>query len=84
MGVSGSGKTTIGQLLARELGWNFFDADDFHPSANIGKMARGIPLEDADRDPWLDSLWELIHELLEQGRSAILAASARASTPSTA
>ena len=53
MGVSGSGKTTVGNLLAQSLNWDFSDADDFHPSANIEKMSRGIPLEDADRLPWL-------------------------------
>ena len=56
MGVSGSGKTTIGELLAQRLGWRFIEGDEYHPKANIDKMAAGIPLEDADRWPWLDAL----------------------------
>jgi gluconokinase len=56
MGVSGSGKSTIGPLLAAALGGGFTDADDFHPAENIAKMAAGTPLEDADRWPWLDRL----------------------------
>ena len=56
MGVSGSGKTTIGELLAQRLGWRFIEGDDYHPKENIDKMAAGIPLEDADRWPWLDAL----------------------------
>ena len=60
MGVSGSGKTTIGQLLAAQLKWEFADADDFHSPANIEKMRSGIPLTDADRAPWLETLHGLI------------------------
>ena len=56
MGVSGSGKTTLGERLASELGWRFIDADDYHPPENVRKMAAGVPLEDADRWPWLDRL----------------------------
>ena len=56
MGVTGAGKTTIGQLLAEHLGWQFADADDFHPASNVEKMRRGIPLTDDDRWPWLDRL----------------------------
>jgi gluconokinase len=56
MGVSGSGKTTVGRLLAQRLAWTFLDADDFHPAANIEKMRQSIPLTDADRKPWLDAL----------------------------
>jgi carbohydrate kinase (thermoresistant glucokinase family) len=56
MGVSGSGKTTIGQLLSEKTGWPFFDADSFHPKQNIDKMSAGIPLTDEDRWPWLDSM----------------------------
>jgi carbohydrate kinase (thermoresistant glucokinase family) len=55
MGVSGSGKSTVGAELARTLGWPFRDADSFHPPANIVKMSRGTPLTDADRLPWLDA-----------------------------
>jgi gluconokinase len=56
MGVSGSGKSTIGALLAEALGWPFADADGFHPAANVAKMAAGQPLTDADRGPWLDAI----------------------------
>jgi gluconokinase len=76
MGVSGSGKTTVGRRLAEELGWRFYDADDFHPPANVAKMAGGIPLNDADRQPWLESLRALIRDCLERGESAVLACSA--------
>ncbi len=55
-GVSGAGKTTVGRLLARELGWRFIEADDFHPAANIEKMRSGHPLTDEDRWPWLEQL----------------------------
>src|SRR6478736_1964796 len=76
MGVSGSGKTTIGQLLAQRLSWTFYDGDDFHPSANVEKMRNGIPLTDDDRDSWLTTLQQLIDTLLQQHRSAVLACSA--------
>ncbi|HEX8456723.1 MAG TPA: gluconokinase [Pyrinomonadaceae bacterium] len=76
MGVAGSGKTTIGRLLASELGWQFYDADDFHPPANVSKMARGIPLEDADRLPWLETLRALIRDSLARGAGGVLACSA--------
>ena len=76
MGVSGSGKTTIGSLLAGRLGWNFYDADDFHPPANIAKMAAGIPLNDDDRTPWLAVLHELIASSLRENRPGVLACSA--------
>ena len=56
MGVSGAGKTTIGQALAAALGWPFVEADDLHPPANVAKMARGEPLDDADRAPWLEAV----------------------------
>ena len=56
MGVVGAGKTTIGKLLASELGWQFADADDFHPASNVEKISQGIPLTDEDREPWLDRL----------------------------
>ncbi|MEY2606829.1 MAG: gluconokinase [Verrucomicrobiota bacterium] len=75
-GVSGSGKTLIGQLLAQELGWKFYDADDFHSAANIEKMRRGIPLTDEDRQPWLERLRELIKRCLAAGENAVLACSA--------
>lgn len=76
MGVAGSGKTTVGRALARRLGWDFYDADGFHPAENISKMANGIPLEDADRAPWLASLHALISTVLKDKQPAILACSA--------
>ena len=72
MGVSGSGKTTLGEALARRLGWRFIDADDYHPAANVAKMAAGQPLEDADRWPWLDRL----NAMLRREENAVLACSA--------
>lgn len=76
MGVSGSGKSTIGQLLGQVLGWQFYDGDDFHPSENIAKMSRGIPLDDCDRQPWLLALQNLINELRHNNTHAIIACSA--------
>ncbi|MEG4942581.1 gluconokinase [Microcoleus sp. F4-D5] len=76
MGVSGSGKTTVGKLLAQSLNWHFSDADDFHPSANIEKMSRGIPLEDADRLPWLLELQAAIDRWLLENQNVVLACSA--------
>ena len=75
-GVSGAGKTTIGKLLAQKLGWRFYEADDFHSQANIEKMHRGVPLTDADRWPWLESLRQLIERSLEASENAVLACSA--------
>ncbi len=76
MGVSGSGKTTIGRLLSAELGWKYYEGDDFHPLANVEKMRSGIPLDDSDRKPWLEILRQLIRSCLEQGDSTVLACSA--------
>ncbi len=76
MGVTGSGKTTIGRLLARELGWPFHDADDFHSEASVEKMARGVPLDDRDRAPWLAALRELVRLRVESGENTVLACSA--------
>jgi gluconokinase len=76
MGVSGSGKTTIGELLAARLGWDFYDADTFHPPENVAKMAQGNPLTDSDREPWLSALAQLIDTNVQAGRSLILACSA--------
>src|SRR4051812_39121546 len=75
-GVSGAGKTTLGQLLACELGWNFYEGDDFHSQANREKMHAGIPLSDEDREPWLESLRELIARALDAQENAVLACSA--------
>lgn len=74
-GVSGAGKTTVGQLLAQELCWSFHDADDFHPATNIDKMHRGVPLTDEDRQPWLESLRALIKRWLSREENAVLACS---------
>jgi len=76
MGVSGSGKTTLGQRLAARLGCAFVDADDHHPPENVAKMAAGVPLEDADRWPWLDALNALLRAYSARGESAVLACSA--------
>jgi len=76
MGVSGSGKTTIGKRLSDKLGWDFYDADDFHPQANIDKMSRGVPLTDADRWPWLEKLNKLILEYISKNRPVVVSCSA--------
>ncbi len=76
MGVSGSGKTTVGSALAEQLEWHFFDADAYHPQTNIDKMARGHPLTDADRQPWLERLRDLIREHIRNDRPCVLACSA--------
>lgn len=73
-GVAGVGKTTVGQLLARDLGWQFYDADDFHSPASLDKMHSGQALTDEDRQPWLEKLRALIEQTLEQ--NAVLACSA--------
>ena len=76
MGVSGSGKSSVGRALAEALGWPFFDGDDFHPPENVAKMAAGTPLTDADRWPWLDALAAKIGGVLADGGHAVLACSA--------
>ena len=75
-GVSGAGKTTIGKLLAEQLGWQFYEADDFHPRANIEKMRSGRPLTDEDRWPWLELLREQITHSITANGNAVLACSA--------
>ena len=76
MGVVGSGKTTIGTLLATELGWQFADADDFHPHSNVEKIRHGIPLSDTDRQPWLDRLRAEINRWIAADSNVVLACSA--------
>lgn len=76
MGVTGSGKTTIGKALAESLKWRFVDADDFHSPANVAKMRAGIPLDDADRAPWLASLHDAIAGWLQASTNVVLACSA--------
>jgi len=76
MGVTASGKTTVGRMLAVELAYRFYDADDFHPRANIDKMRRGIALDDADRRPWLEALSDLVRRCLTGHTDAVLACSA--------
>jgi gluconokinase len=76
MGPSGAGKTTIGEALAAALGWEFLDADALHPPANVAKMARGEPLDDGDRGPWLAAVAQQIAERLARGVEAVVACSA--------
>jgi gluconokinase len=76
MGVSGSGKTTIGKALANDLHWTFVDADDFHSPANIAKMHAGVPLTDEDRRPWLDALRTRVSAACKSGENIVLACSA--------
>ncbi len=76
MGVAGSGKTNVGRLLSQYLGWDFYDADNFHPPENIAKMANGIPLDDSDRAPWLATLHDLIASNFKQNQPCVLACSA--------
>lgn len=76
MGVSGCGKTTVGEALAGSLGWRFEDADDYHPAANVEKMRNGVPLTEADREPWLRALSGAIAGWLERGEGVVLGCSA--------
>lgn len=76
MGVAGVGKSTVGALLAERLGWQFYDADDFHPPENIAKMAQGIPLNDDDREPWLNRLRREVINPALSGDPVVLACSA--------
>ena len=76
MGVSGSGKTRVGRLLAETLGWSFYDADDFHPPDNISRMTAGVALTEADREPWLVMLHALLLRVNDSRSGAVLACSA--------
>lgn len=76
MGVIGVGKIEIGEELAEELGWVFYNGADFHPQININKINEGIPLTDEDRQPWLETLNKLIHKHIQQGQHAVLTCSA--------
>jgi len=75
-GVSGCGKTTVAKLLAKNLGWQFLDADDFHSAENIEKMSQGTPLNDKDRKPWLDEIAQQLNTINKAGGNATLACSA--------
>jgi gluconokinase len=74
-GVSGSGKTTVGRLLARRLGWPYAEADEFHPAANVAAMAAGRPLTDAEREPWLAAIGAWIDDRLAAGENAVVTCS---------
>ncbi|MEP7207659.1 MAG: gluconokinase [Casimicrobiaceae bacterium] len=76
MGVSGSGKTTVGRVVASKLGWRFLEGDSFHPAANVAKMAAGTPLTDADRWPWLDAIRAELEITTGRGEHVVLACSA--------
>ncbi len=76
MGVVGSGKTTVGRLLADQLGWEFSDADDFHPCLNVEKIRQGIGLNDQDRRPWLQALHQAIARWIGEDKNVVLACSA--------
>lgn len=76
MGVSGAGKSTVGRALSERLGWSFVDGDEYHSAANVAKMSRGEPLDDADRAPWLVGLHHVIEAYRAQSRPLVLACSA--------
>lgn len=76
MGVSGSGKTTVGELLAARLGWPYADADSFHPEANVAKMAAGRPLDDDDRRPWLAAIAAWIDDRIARRETGVVTCSA--------
>ena len=84
MGVSGSGKSTVGELLAERLGWEMMEGDRLHPPANVEKMRQGIPLDDADREPWLDRIGEELKAWARRrplGRADLLGSEARLPRP---
>jgi gluconokinase len=76
MGVSGSGKTTVGKALSKRFGWKYYEGDEYHPAGNIEKMKRGIPLDDEDRLPWLQSLRKIIEEAANKNENIVIACSA--------
>jgi len=76
MGVVGAGKTTVGKMLAAGLGWDFADADDFHPASNVEKIRNGFPLSDQNREPWLDQLRTAISRWISTRKNVVLACSA--------
>jgi gluconokinase len=76
MGVSGCGKSTVGSLVARQLGFEFRDGDDFHPAENVAKMRAGTPLNDTDRKPWLEAIAAYMRSTQAAGRGAVVACSA--------
>jgi gluconokinase len=76
MGVTGAGKTTVGKLLAEQLGWMFVDADDFHSAANIEKIRQGVALAESDREPWLEAIRTAELQWTSQGQNVVLACSA--------
>lgn len=76
MGVAGSGKTTLGQRVAAALDWPYFEADDFHSAANRAKMASGVPLDDADRAPWLAAIRATMNATIDAGQCAVFTCSA--------
>ena len=76
IGVTGSGKSTVGRLLAGELGWKFCEGDDFHPAANLAKMTRGVPLDDEDRKPWLQAIQKVIRIAVGNRENVVIACSA--------
>jgi gluconokinase len=76
MGVTGSGKSTVGRLLAATLGWKFYEGDDFHPAANIEKLQHGAPLSDEDRLPWLVAIRKTIQAVIARGDNAVVTCSA--------
>jgi gluconokinase len=76
MGVSGSGKSTVGKRLAKRLGWTMAEGDSLHPPGNVEKMRQGVPLTDADRGPWLDRIGELLKSWAAEGRSGLVTCSA--------